>query len=527
MDSSDTLTAHLSLPPEFALKSLSYEWGGHFVLHPPVIEHVTLWETFEWQVWFSGCVLYNTKDHFHLCKQEVGWMASEIAQEDGVEGTPRFARDFRNPVLREILTPLLGLRGLAPLCSAVFRRRNGELRNDNGKIVCRFEWTELFGGAEARKPLARYARIQPLTGYHKEALAAFNTLQSHGVSVSQEGPLHVLLRHYEKHPRVYSLRPCFGLEEHLPARTAVGRIVRAILEIARENEAHIPGDVDTEFVHDYRICIRKIRSVLSLVKGVYPPAETEHIRKLLAQIARNTNRLRDLDVYLLAEGHYMELLPPDFREALSGVFDEFKEERAREIRRVRAWLKSRKYREQMEQLESFFSEDTFHEPTIHSDLPVGPLVFRSIYKRYRKIQAYAEELALCAPDETVHELRIEGKKLRYLIEFFTELIPQSRIDGTEKRLRRLQSLLGEFNDCSVQQKFLLDYWSAKPHHTAHRALALGGLVSVLYRRQQKQRPQIQAALSEFTSNTTVAVFKQVFKPQSSKRSADLAPNTVQ
>src|SRR6185369_7776489 len=97
----------------------------------------------------------------------------------------------------------------------------------------------------------------------------------HGAETSGDGPLKVLLQHANCVPQKYTLRPPFGLEMDTLAREAVGRIVRTILEIAMRNVPGILNDLDTEFLHDYRICLRKIRSLLSLVKGVYPAGETQ------------------------------------------------------------------------------------------------------------------------------------------------------------------------------------------------------------------------------------------------------------
>ena len=84
------------------------------------------------------------------------------------------------------------------------------------------------------------------------------------------------------------------------------------------------------------------------------------------------------------------------------------------------------------------------------------------------------------PDEALHKVRIHCKKLRYLIEFFSELLPEGETEQIEKQLRRLQTCLGLFNDCSVQQRALLDYWERKRKETGNHeelALSIGGLVA--------------------------------------------------
>lgn len=530
MESNQAVTGHLSFPGEFALEHLHGDWEGRLFVHAPESSTVTLWDTFEWQLWFGGHVLFSSNGTHHLCFRDGGWIGTELAKEDTVPDKPRFAKDFQIPAMRGTLAPLLGLRGLAPVGTATFRRRTAELRNEMQKIICRFEWLEVLSGPKERDLLVRYCRLLPLLGYDAEAASVSKVLQTHGAEPAGEGPLDALLKNAGTLPRVYSLRPAFGLKSDIPAREAVGQIVRPMLALARENEARIPGDVDTEFVHDYRICLRKIRSVLSLVKGVYPEADTLEIRKLLGKLARETNRLRDLDVYLLSREKYMALLPPVFREALEEMFTEFAAERASEIRKVSARLKSGSHQRQMMELEAFFDAGARHKPAPNAAEPVGPLVFKRIYKRFRKIQEVADTIEANTPDEVVHELRIEGKKLRYLMEFFAELIPANGMDAKEKQLRRLQGQLGEFNDSSVQQKSLLDYWakkSAKPWDQTGIALSLGGLVSVLYQRQQEQRGKIQTALEEFCSGSTASLFKQTFKQSGAKQSATGAsPDTL-
>ena len=98
------------------------------------------------------------------------------------------------------------------------------------------------------------------------------------------------------------------------------------------------------------------------------------------------------------------------------------------------------------------------------------------------------------------------------MEFFTELIPKEAAGAMEKPLKQLQNRLGEFNDASVQQKFLLDYWNQHPHGDEHseRTLAIGGVVSVLNYRQSQQREKILEALTTFSNETTATLFKQTF-----------------
>jgi CHAD domain-containing protein len=262
--------------------------------------------------------------------------------------------------------------------------------------------------------------------------------------------------------------------------------------------------------------------VLSLVKGVYPGPETMEIKKLLGKLARETNRLRDLDVYLLSRSSYTELLPKPLQGALGEMFLEFESERAGQMRKVAVRLNSASHRHCAKQLEKFFATDTFHEPTEHAETPIQQLVFERIYKRYRKIRRIALSLDADAGDEAVHVIRIECKKLRYLLEFFAEIIPPGSLETKEKQLRQLQNKLGAFNDCSVQQASLMEYWHKKRSDSGDQsalALSLGGLISILHDHHRTHREKVFGALEEFSSESTAALFKKTFKLPKSRRSS--------
>ena len=311
-------------------------------------------------------------------------------------------------------------------------------------------------------------------------------------------------------PQKYTLRPSFGLTQETPAREAIGRIVRTMLEIAVSNVPGILNDLDTEFLHDYRICLRKIRSVLTLVKEVYPAEGTWRMRNILGDLARQTNRLRDLDVYLLARDEYLGLLPPELRPALEGMFEDFSAERDIEVQSTTLKIRAHSNRTLLRKIAAYFSEETAHKPSPSADIPVGQLVSRCIYKRYRKIREIAAGIGTETPDEVVHQLRIECKKLRYLMEFFSEIIPREDGAQMQKMLRRLQGQLGDFNDASVQRKSLLNYQKHKKSGT-DVAMGVGGLVSILYHRQQQTRGLIKQSLGEFCGGSTAAAFKNSFK----------------
>lgn len=512
----------LLLPVEPGLECLRSRWI--LESRPQEVRNLVFWDTFEWGVWFGGYLLSSCNNLLQLTDR-ARWPGSVLCQEAVPEEVPRFWQEFASGPMRTALRGLLGLRALAPVAEGIFRHQQYDLRNEDGKVVCRLKLRSVTA-LEPEKLLLQDCQLLPLLGYEAEAADVTACLTEAGAHVHTYHPVELLLQSSGNPPRRYTLRPDFGLKAATPAREAISTIVRSMLDLVHANLPGILQDRDTEFLHDYRICLRKIRSLLSLVKGVYPVTDIQQIRATLGDLARQTNRLRDLDVYLLAREEYLDLLPSPFRPALNSMFDDFALEREAEIRTVTARLASPAFQQLLHDVSVYFAEETQHPPSAAAALPVEPLVFARIYRRYRTIRKIAAGIDASTPDEGIHQLRIECKKLRYLMEFFNELIPGDRSATLQKQLRRLQGRLGEFNDASVQQASLLAYREQR-QPGAEISLGLGGLVSVLYQQQQQSRIFIKQSLDEFCSGPTAAIFKRTFKLSASHITTDLYRQTNQ
>ena len=175
------------------------------------------------------------------------------------------------------------------------------------------------------------------------------------------------------------------------------------------------------------------------------------------------------------------------------------------MRTTTGWIGRRRTR-------SVFEADRWWPVTVHSHLPVGTLAGRIIPKRYRKICQLAGALAPESPDRDVHDVRLEAKKLRYLLEFFGDLYPPVTLKNLVKRLKGMQSVLGSFNDLAVQQESLRNYINEKAQREPQAiplVLAVGSLLGILHLRQQEVRGQVAGALEQFADGQTQDLVKQL------------------
>lgn len=205
----------------------------------------------------------------------------------------------------------------------------------------------------------------------------------------------------------------------------------------RANEEGIKADWDVEFLHDYRTALRRTRSALSQITDVFPPETTKHYKEAFGLLGERSNWLRDLDVYLLSEPDYRAMLPDAMREHLAPLLNYLRAQRQQALQEVIGNLNSLPYAAMMEAWAAFLHEPIPDAPNApNATLPIDEVARRQIDKRYRQVIKDGNQIRDHTQDELVHALRIDCKKLRYLMEFFASLFPKQEIDTLIGQLRK-------------------------------------------------------------------------------------------
>lgn len=421
-----------------------------------------------------------------------------------------FWQDIPSPPLQAALKKRLKLRAATLVATLHSERQTYAARNADGKIIARLA-VETFTSSENQERLS-FLSLSPLIGYEEEGLLLASVLDSAN-ELSREAPPLVewamAAAGYSEPPP--SASQAIQLSPEQSAQSAVSEIARFMIQTARRAEPGIIGDIDTEHLHDYRVSIRKIRSVLSLIKGVYPKEDTKRLKTTFSALARATNRLRDLDVYLMEENSIRSQLPPYLQPGLERMFSDFSDERAQELQRIRKHLRSRKYAATLEELEAFLHGDPQPEGK-RSAQPISRVAAKEILFHYQLVSKTGAAIDDNTPDAAVHELRIECKKLRYLLELFTSLFPAKEIKTIIKQLKGLQNTLGEFNDYCVQQESISRYLESTPRLDRKTSAALGGLIAHLHNSQREVRTHVSERFIQFNNRKMKRRFHRIFDP---------------
>ena len=202
-------------------------------------------------------------------------------------------------------------------------------------------------------------------------------------------------------------------------------------------------------VHQMRVTIRRLRSMLAVSRRLLEREVTEPVRSGLAEIAAVLGVVRDDEV---------------FRGNLSGLFEEASGEldvtAAR--RRVLKAL-SGEEREHRAAMQRALDSDAYMElwASLRALLLDPPLtdaaarpprkeLGKAVRKTWKRLDADRELLAAMGPgqdrDEAVHELRKAGKRLRYAVDEAGPTLSTPASEEMSRRLKRFQEHAGSLRD---------------------------------------------------------------------------------
>ncbi len=485
----------------------------------------TAFDSFDWRLFQGGYFLLgDDARHFELRTTGTD-EARQQARLPG-KGEPQFWWDFPEGRLQAQLKKLLDVRALLPITQTQQSLETHNALNEDHKTVLRLNLEEvtLVDNGKPVRSLRHALQVVTLRGYESEAGKLRDILDRLGV-FPESRPRHFVMAALEaagKRPFDYSSKIDITLNPLQSTREAARIIHRHSLEVMRRNEAGILADIDSEFLHDYRVAMRRTRSALSLIRGVFPKAQTERFKKEFSQLGRLTNPVRDLDVYLLERERYRAQLPENLRPGLDSFFQDLREKRVAAYQNFVKGLNSSHYKKFIKRWESFLDKDE-SPPTPAATRPVIETARRTIAKRFERI--YREGLAIndLSPDERLHELRVDFKKIRYLLEFFRSLFPARDVAFLVKRLRQLQNVLGNLNDLHVQQLTLnqhLSELSPQRPDAIPLAASLGVLIANLQKEKETVRTQFAASFAELCEAKFVQKLETLF---GSKATSPLKP----
>lgn len=200
-------------------------------------------------------------------------------------------------------------------------------------------------------------------------------------------------------------------------------------------------DSDPEAVHNFRVFVRRLRSFLQTLAPLYPKVYIKSLQQELKKIANTTSQLRDLEVMLsiLQSLTISEQNQSEFQKWTASI--ESQEGMERNL--IKDKLKDPSFLFPLEQLKALLLLPVSGKNNIWVEDFARSLLSKkkqTWLDRKRKIDRYLED------EIWLHDLRIESKKMRYTIEFYSQFLPLD-FQNTGKAAKKMQSTLGDVHDC--------------------------------------------------------------------------------
>ncbi|HEY1842298.1 MAG TPA: CHAD domain-containing protein [Mycobacterium sp.] len=403
---------------------------------------------------------------------------------------PAEVHDLPAGRLRDWLAPIIALRALMPVVAVRCMVRESRVLNVDQKTVARLLTENVDGGTSQ-------LRIQPLRGYDAESDRIARLLgRLDGLTAMTTTPYNLALTHASRSPGDRN-GSTTRLRSETPAAVAVAQMLAGFAATIEEN---VPGtivSIDTEFLHDLRVAVRRTRSILKLAGDALPANLAERFQPEFKWLGDLTTPVRDLDVYLLElDTTAARLTSADPRD-----LDPFRSflvrHRAVERRRLVRGLRSQRFAQLMTEWPSALAQ-------VAADAKGGPTVAMLARQRltgaYRNAVRRGRRITVDSPGDEVHALRKRCKELRYLLEVFRPVCANAPHRGLLKELKWLQDVLGEFQDGEVQREAVREFAAAMMKQGAAppaTVLAMGEMAAQLDAHQLNARAALADRLQPF------------------------------
>jgi CHAD domain-containing protein len=409
--------------------------------------------------------------------------------------------------LRDCLDPVVGVRALLPVARAASRVREHRVLDCADKTVARVTVDRMSVSYPARAALPPRLSVQPLRGYQAQASRLADQLASSGgVTAGTQSPLEAALAVAGRRPGDYSGKIDVELAPGMPAAAALAAVLTSLLDTLEANVGGTVRDLDTEFLHDLRIAVRRTRSALKLAGTALPGGLAARYRPGFKWLGDLTTPTRDLDVHLLGFPGMSAGLVSGTAADLQPFHDHLQRSRAAAQRELARGLRSARFSRLATEWRGALGDVTSAPPRRPS---AARLAARLIDRARRRAISDGAAITALSAAQSLHELRKRCKELRYLLEFFGSLHDPAQQWRAVRELKDLQDCLGEFQDTEVQRSEIRAFAAQMMDERSAPAatlLAMGEIAAGLALRQRRARSEFSGRFASFASAGSQARF---------------------
>jgi len=379
-----------------------------------------------------------------------------------------------------------GIRSLMLFSEERRRVRPLELKNHDGKTVVRVELDEPASKTAGPAQLT----VRAMRGYDAPARRSGRLLAGIGLRAVVPDA-----------PDVPDAEPPAALtDRHTPARLLLTSALSAYVATMRDNLPGLLDDVDTEFLHDFRVAVRRTRSTLKLGRPALPVAFRTLWEPAFKGLGDVTTPVRDLDVYELDLPMMARWLVAADPTDLEPLATHLRRRRTAERRAPVRLLRSAAFQRLLSNWEETLAQlSDLPEDAGGAPLAAGPWADVCISRAYQRVARGGAAISGDSPAVDLHTLRKRCKELRYALEVCAPVVAKGPRKHVVADLKVLQDVLGRFQDTEVQRQALRGFAEEMMADGtgAQAVLAMGELIGHLDAEQDRARHEFEGAFAHF------------------------------
>jgi CHAD domain-containing protein len=467
-------------------------------------------DTFDWRLYRKKLklIMYNNMLELSHINDESCVASSQIKH------IPKVIEDFPEGLLKQKCSSIIKIRALLQLAKAVFYTCHIQLLDDEKNVLAFISVDHITANTEQQTASAgSFISVQPLSDNQSLYSRVTSAIKKEGGKRINKKLYHLILESVDMVPGSYSGKIQVTLTPDMTGETACRLILLNLLDTIIRNENGIVNEIDMEFLHDFRVAVRRTRSLLSQVKGVLPREDINRFAPFFTYISKKTNEARDMDVYLLTAARYDTIVPAEFKAGLHPFLSYLQTKRKQACASLKKFICGNIYRSTLVSWKQYLSAPSEQGmKSKKADTPVITIAKTAIEKRYMRVLRMGAMIRSETPPAALHALRIECKKLRYLLEFFSSLFPRNTINMIISRMKKLQDNLGAFQDFQVQEVTLISFLTTFPSDSENQKIMEEAILYLLKHLEEKKKK----ARHRFSK-----IFKKFAEPKQHLRFLDI------
>lgn len=419
--------------------------------------------------------------------------------------SPGFAGSFPAGPAFDRLGDLVEMRRLLPVAEVRSRLSSGGHLDTEEKTTARVH-IDLPSLPDGRS-LPALIEVRAVRGYEAETAGLLRAMRDHEAFDPTDLSTADLAREMTGAAPFLPGKLSLQLDPRATADAVWREVLRELHDVMTANFQGTVEDVDSEYLHDFRVAVRRTRSVLQEGHGVLDPAARDHFRAGFKWLGDITTPTRDADVHLLDHPTMISALSPEYGDALEPLHELLlarqrtcQTQLALDLRSMRRAQLGAEWTEFLAGSGPWAGAASGDgAPDAHR--PAREIAAQRIERAHSRLLRDGRTIDDASEPEALHDLRKDAKRLRYLLECFGSVFPPEELAVAVRPLKSLQDVLGEFQDTEVQAHALAQFGRQLDAEGADTdtILAMGGAIEQLSVRQARARREFASRFGSFDS----------------------------